>query len=111
MEQHFELIEKQYFTITEVADMFGVNASLIRFWESKFPQLAPRKNKKGNRLYTANDIEILRTIHYLVKVRKFTLKGAREKMSLNPKDMEYAARTRETLLGLRDFLVELKNSL
>ena len=106
-----EEIKKKYFTIGEVATMLEVKSSLIRFWETEFPQLSPRKNKKGNRIYTDKDIELLRTIYYLVKVRKFTLKGAREKLKANPKDLEIEQRTRETLLKVRGFLVDLKNNL
>jgi DNA-binding transcriptional MerR regulator len=106
-----EEIKKKYFSIGEVADMLDVKPSLIRFWETEFPQLKPRKNKKGNRIYTDKDIEILRTIYYLVKIRKFTLKGAREKLKTNPKDLEYEQKTMETLLKVRGFLEELKNNL
>lgn len=106
-----EEINKKYYAIGEVAEMLDVNPSLIRFWETEFPQLAPRKNRKGNRVYTEKDIEALRTIYYLVKIRKFTLKGARDKMKSNPRDVEYEQRTMETLLKVRSFLVDLKNYL
>lgn len=106
-----EDITKKYHAIGDVAEMLDVKPSLIRFWESEFPQLAPRKNRKGNRVYTDKDIETLRTIYYLVKIRKFTLKGARDKMRTNPKDVEYEQRTMETLLKVRGLLVELKNYL
>lgn len=106
-----EEIKKRYFTIGEVATMLDVNASLIRFWETEFPQVNPRKNKKGNRVYTDKDIDTLRSIYYLVKIRKFTLKGAREKLKTNPKDLEYEQKTMETLLKVRGFLEELKNNL
>lgn len=106
-----EEIKKKYFSIGEVASMLDVKPSLIRFWETEFPQLKPRKNKKGNRIYTDKDIEILRSIYYLVKIRKFTLKGAREKLKQNPRDLEYEQNTRETLLKVRAFLVDLKNYL
>lgn len=106
-----EDIQKKYYTIGEVADMLGVKPSLIRFWETEFPQLSPRKNRKGNRTYTEADIEMLKTIYYLVKERKYTLKGALDKLKQNPKDLEYEQRTRETLLKIRGFLTELKESL
>jgi DNA-binding transcriptional MerR regulator len=104
-------ITKKYYSIGEVSDLLGVNASLIRFWETEFPHLSPRKNRKGNRVYTEKDIEDLKTIYYLVKVRKFTLKGARDKIKSNPKDIEYEQRTMETLHKVRSFLVDLKNYL
>lgn len=71
-------IEKLYYTIGEVADMLDVNLSLIRFWEKEFDVFNLKKNKKGNRLFTAKDIDLLRKIHHLVKVKGFTLEGARK---------------------------------
>ena len=68
-------IEKIYFTIGEVAEMFDVNTSLVRFWEKEFPQLQPRKNAGGNRIYTKKDVELLRKIHHLVQERGSTLEG------------------------------------
>ncbi len=106
-----ERIKKKYYAIGEVATMLDVNPSLIRFWESEFPQLKPRKNRKGNRVYTDKEIEQLQQIYYLVKVRKYTLKGAREKLKQNPKDLQYEQKTREALLNVRSFLEELKNNL
>jgi DNA-binding transcriptional MerR regulator len=70
-------IEKLYFSIGEVADMFDVNSSLIRFWEKEFPQLQPRKNNRGNRVYSKKDIELFRKIHHLVKEKGYTLEGAK----------------------------------
>lgn len=106
-----EDIQKKYHSIGEVADILNVKPSLIRFWETEFQQLSPRKNRKGNRTYTDADIEMLQTIYYLVKVRKYTLKGAQDKLKQNPKDLEYEQRTRETLLKVRGFLAELKEYL
>ncbi len=73
-----EEIKKHFYAISEVAEMFNVNASLIRFWESEFPMLTPTKNKKGNRLFTIKDIENFRKIYNLVKVEGYTLQGAKE---------------------------------
>lgn len=106
-----EEIKKKYYTIGEVASMLDVKPSLIRFWETEFTQLKPRKNRKGNRIYTEKEIDYLNQIYYLVKVRKYTLKGAKEKLKSNPKDIEYEQRTRITLLKVRGFLEELKNNL
>ena len=104
-------IEKRYYSIREVADMLNVNTSVLRFWEKEFPQLNPRKGHNGRRQYSDNDIERLRIIHYLLKVRKFTLAGAREKLEMNPMDAEYAFHTRETLIKLRSFLANLRDAL
>jgi DNA-binding transcriptional MerR regulator len=70
-------IEKIYYTIGEVADMFDVNTSLIRFWEKEFPQLQPRKNARGNRVYTKKDVDLFSKVHHLVKERGYTLDGAK----------------------------------
>ena len=71
---------KLYFSIGEAAEILDVNTSLIRFWEKEFPILKPKKNKKGNRQFTKDDIENLKMIYHLVKERGFTLQGAKEKL-------------------------------
>ncbi len=104
-------IEKIYFSIGEVAGMLEVNPSLIRFWEKSFPFLKPRKNGKGNRLFTKEDIDQLKLIHHLVKERGMTLKGAG---ALLRKNREGTARTAEVAGRLRDIreqLVEIRNEL
>lgn len=73
-------LTKLYYSIGEVADMFEVNTSLIRFWEKEFPQLKPKKNKKGNRLFTVKDIDKLNSIYILVKEQGFTLDGAKSQL-------------------------------
>ncbi|PRX56067.1 MerR family transcriptional regulator [Flagellimonas meridianipacifica] len=74
---HIDLPEKRYYGIGEVAKAFGVNTSLIRFWEKEFDVLQPKKNAKGNRKFTPEDIKNLQLIYYLVKERGFTLEGAK----------------------------------
>jgi DNA-binding transcriptional MerR regulator len=74
---HVELPEKRYYGIGEVAKAFGVNTSLIRFWEKEFDALKPKKNAKGNRKFTPQDIKNLQLIYHLVKERGFTLEGAK----------------------------------
>ncbi|EGV44623.1 MerR family transcriptional regulator [Bizionia argentinensis JUB59] len=74
---HINLPEKRYYGIGEVAKAFGVNASLIRFWEKEFDVLQPKKNAKGNRKFTPEDIQNLKLIYHLVKERGFTLEGAK----------------------------------
>lgn len=73
-----DLPDKLYYSIGEVAKAFDVNASLIRFWEKEFEIIQPKKNKKGNRLFTKNDIECFKNIYYLVKVKGYTLDGAKQ---------------------------------
>ncbi|NJX16795.1 MerR family transcriptional regulator [Tamlana crocina] len=74
---HIDLPEKRYYSIGEVAKAFGVNTSLIRFWEKEFDVLKPKKNAKGNRKFTPEDIKNLKFIYHLVKERGFTLEGAK----------------------------------
>ena len=74
---HIELPEKRYYGIGEVAKAFDVNTSLIRFWEKEFDVLKPKKNAKGNRKFTPDDIKNLELIYHLVKERGFTLEGAK----------------------------------
>ena len=74
---HVDLPEKRYYAIGEVAEAFGVNTSLIRFWEKEFDVLQPKKNAKGNRKFTPQDIQNLQLIYHLVKERGFTLDGAK----------------------------------
>lgn len=76
-------LTKLYYAIGEVADMFGVNTSLIRFWEKEFDIITPKKNKKGNRLFTPKDIQNFNKIYHLVKVQGFTLDGARKTLKNN----------------------------
>src|SRR5690606_13888685 len=74
---HIDLPDKRYYGIGEVAEAFKVNASLIRFWEKEFDVLKPKKNAKGNRKFTPQDIKNLQLIYHLVKERGFTLEGAK----------------------------------
>ena len=72
--------EKLYYSIGEIAKYFDVNASLVRFWEKEFEILKPKKNKKGNRLFTQEDLKNLKVIYHLVKVKGYTLQGAKERL-------------------------------
>lgn len=89
--------------------MFDVNASLIRFWEKEFKQISPKKNAKGNRMFTAKDIETIKTIYHLVKERGFTLEGAKKKMKGNPDDLVKTNEAIERLQRIREYLVDLKD--
>lgn len=104
-------IEKIYYTIGEVAELFEVNQSLIRFWEKEFDILKPQKNKKGNRLFTKNDLENLKLIYHLVKERGYTLQGAKEKLKQNRADLVNTVQMIDSLTRVRAFLVELKKEL
>ena len=104
-------IEKLYYSIGEVAKILNVNVSLVRFWEKEFDILQPKKNKKGNRMFTVADFENLKLIFHLVKERGFTLEGAKNKLKENKEDTinNYEIVTR--LKEVRSFLVELKEGL
>ena len=104
-------IEKQYFTIGEVAAQFKVAESLIRFWETEFDELRPRRSKKGNRLYTPQDIEIFRTIYHLVKERGYTIPGAREMLKNKGGQLKDKIDVIQALERMRVFLVSLKKEL
>ena len=104
-------IEKLYYSISEVAELFEVNQSLIRFWEKEFDILTPKKNKKGNRMFTPKDIENLKLIYHLVKERGYTLQGARDKLRDNRDDVLNKVEILATLQRMRSFLTEMKQNL
>lgn len=105
--------KKLYYTMGEVAEMFDVKASLIRHWESKFSCIRPRKNKKGNRMFTPEDIERLKQIYHLVKERGMTLEGANKVMRSSAKMTDVSRDTEmlERLQRIRAALVEVREEL
>lgn len=107
-----EETEKLYYSISEVSDMFDVNASTIRFWEKEFDILKPTKNKKGNRLFTQKDIENLRLIVHYVKEKGFTLSGAREALKKGSPELENAKlEVIERLKNIKEQLIQMKSKL
>ena len=102
---------KLYYSIGEVAAMFGVNASLIRFWEKEFDIIKPHKNAKGNRLFTQQDIDRIALIHHLVKERRLTLEGARQKIRENRDDAEHTFQIVQSLKKIRAMLLEIKDNI
>lgn len=104
-------IEKKYYTIGEVASMFKVATSLIRFWESEFDIINPRKNKRGNRQFTKEDIDNVRIIYHLVKEKGYTLQGAKEKIRGGMSAQQEKIEMIDALKKLRDFLTTLKEQL
>ena len=104
------LFQKQYYSIGEVAGMFKVNTSLIRYWENEFDILEPRKNRKGDRFFKPSDVKNLQLIHDLLRRRKFTIEGAKDYLRKN----KQAKEKYEMIQGmqkLRTFLLELKANL
>ena len=104
-------IEKVYYTIGEVAEMFTVNTSLIRFWEKEFDIIKPKKNKKGNRLFTKQDIDNFHIIFHLVKEKGLTLKGAQLKMKENKEDTINNFEVVKALQNIREMLIEIRENI
>lgn len=104
-------IEKLFYTIGEVAEMFDVNTSLIRFWEKEFDIIKPQRNKKGNRLFTKKDVENFYIIYHLVKERGLTLDGAKKKMHDNREDTINNFEVVKSLESIKEMLIEVKDML
>lgn len=104
-------IEKIYYSIGEVAEMFNVAPSLIRFWESEFELIQPKKNRKGNRQFTKEDIENVRTIYHLVKEKGFTLQGAKEMLRNDSGAVKDKMEMISSLKKVRQFLTEVREKL
>ena len=104
------LFSKQYYPISEVAIMFGVNISLLRYWEKEFDIIKPRKNRKGDRLFRPADIKNLKLIYHLLKEKKYTIKGAKDFLKKGNKVTEKFEAV-EVLKSIRVMLLELKSAL
>jgi DNA-binding transcriptional MerR regulator len=108
---YINLPEKRYYKIGEVAKAFGVNTSHIRFWEKEFDILNPKKNKKGNRLFTQEDLKNLKLIYHLVKEKGYTLDGAKNKMKESPKLVQNNHEIIMRLETIKAELIKIKNQL
>jgi len=108
---HINLPEKRYYGIGEVAKAFDVNTSLIRFWEKEFDILKPKKNAKGNRKFTPEDIKNLKFIYHLVKERGFTLDGAKTHLKEGKKQSLDTFEIIEKLEGIKAQLNKIKSQL
>ncbi len=104
-------LEKIYFSIGEVAEMFDVNTSLIRFWEKEFDIIKPHKNKKGNRMFTQKDVDNFRIIYHLVKEEGLTLDGARRRLKNRKTDEEINLEIVKSLVNIKNMLLEVKAAL
>jgi len=100
-----EGIKKLYYSISEVSRMTGLKAHVLRYWETEFPQLQPKKNRAGNRIYTLRDIEVVERIQHLLKEEKYTIEGARQALDRERADGEEPPRAE--LLRLRAFLEDV----
>ncbi len=107
-----EDLEKAYYSISETAQMFNVNTSLLRFWEKEFDIIKPYKNKKGDRYFTKKDIETIRTIYHLTKEKGYTLQGAKDALK-GEKFVDQLSKGEiiQTLKNIKDFLNEIKGEL
>ncbi len=105
------LFQKQYYSISEVAGWFHVNTSLLRFWETEFDILKPRKNRKGDRLFRPEDVKNLCLIYYLLRQRKFSIEGAKCYLKENKNKAGQNMELMQSLLKLKSFLLELKANL
>ena len=108
---HINLPEKRYYGIGEVAKAFNVNTSLIRFWEKEFDVLKPKKNAKGNRKFTPEDINNLKFIYHLVKERGFTLEGAKTHLKEGKKQSLDKFQIIDKLEGIKAQLTKIKSQL
>ncbi len=105
--------DKLYYSIGEVAQMFDVNTSLIRFWEKEFTVIRPKKNKKGNRMFTKKDVDNFHLIYHMVKEKGYTLKGAKESLAMDNKKekVDVELEVVKTLKDVKSFLLRIHEGL
>lgn len=108
---HIQLPNKRYYSIGEIARAFNVNTSLIRFWEKEFDVLKPKKNAKGNRKFTPDDVHNLKLIYHLVKERGFTLEGAKTHLKEERKKTLNNFEIITKLEAIKNQLIKIKNQL
>jgi DNA-binding transcriptional MerR regulator len=108
---HLDLPEKRYYSIGELSRAFNVNASLIRFWDKEFDVLKPKKNAKGNRMFTPEDVKNLQLIYHLVKERGFTLEGAKVHLKEGQKKTLDKFEIISKLEAIKTNLINIKNEL
>lgn len=102
---------KLYYSIGEVARMFDVNTSLIRFWEKEFDIIKPKKNKKGNRLFTKADVDHFHTIYHLAKEKGYTLDGIKRKLKTHKDETLTQGEIVQSLKNIKGFLLDVKENL
>jgi DNA-binding transcriptional MerR regulator len=104
-------VEKLFYSIGEVSEMIHVPISTVRFWENEFDILKPRKNKKGNRLFTPEDIKNLKIIHHLVKEKGMTLAGTKKQLSEKWEETDYKNEIRESLKNIKGLLLDIRDNI
>ena len=102
---------KLFYSISEVAEMFNVNESTLRFWEKEFPALAPNKAGRGIRQYQQKDIELIKLIHHLVKEEGMTIPGARQRLKVNKDNTDKKVEVLERLKAIRTELAGMRDAL
>lgn len=100
---------KKWFTVTEVSEMLDIPSTVLRYWETEFEQLKPRKNKYGKRMYNHEDIELLKKLRYLLRVKKYTIKGAKDALKTQEKEIEFQIKARELLIKFKQILEGMLN--
>jgi DNA-binding transcriptional MerR regulator len=106
-----KVIEKKYFSIGEVAEMLNVATSLIRFWETEFDIIKPKKNRKGNRQFTKEDIDNVKLIFHLVKENGYTLQGAKDLLRTGNNTVKEKVDVIDSLKRIKKFLLEIRSKL
>lgn len=104
-------VEKLYYQIGEVSEMFSEPVSTIRFWEKEFDVLRPKKNNKGNRLFMQEDIRNLKLIHHLLREKGMTLEGAKKELKNNREEADYRMEIADSLRNIRAMLVDLSDEI
>jgi DNA-binding transcriptional MerR regulator len=105
------IIEKMFYSMRETSELLDVNQSTLRFWENEFDILKPHKNAKGTRHFRPEDIKNLRLIHYLLKEKGLTIKGAKKKLDENPQGTLKTFEVVSKLTSIKDELLRLKDAL
>ncbi|NJB83914.1 MerR family transcriptional regulator [Wenyingzhuangia aestuarii] len=108
---HIELPKKRYYKIGEVAKAFGVPITMIRYWEQEFEMIKPKKNSKGDRMFTEVDIEKLKLVYHLAKEQGYSLEGVRKKLRDQPKKTITTITTINRLEAIKTELLKIKNQL
>lgn len=106
-----EQLDKKYYKIKDVSELIGVPQSTVRYWETEFPALSPRRSASNRRYYTPDDIELLRIIYFLVKVRGLKIDAAKEQLRVNRKNISRRMEVIERLENVRGQLEELRKAL
>lgn len=106
-----ERLEKKYYKISEVAEILGINASTLRFWEKEFTIIKPKRNEKNTRFYTPEDIETIKMVYYLVKEKGLKLDAAQQQIKVNRHNVSQRAQVIDRLKGIREELNGLLNAL